>query len=139
MKRHTIILLLPFFLLAGCNSGDSSYYTEYSLNKKFDNYPVTNFFHVYGFPEARFERTDGGVVYRWSSSDLDVYPSHEHPQVYYSDKGTYQVVADEHRRGTQRQYCELRIYADREEYIRRIDITVDSAGKWSESRCSEIF
>ncbi len=138
MKTRISIFVLAAVLLAGCNSGDSSYYTEYSLNKKFEGHPINEFFHAYGFPSARFEKSDGQIMYRWASSQLDVYPAHAHPEAYYSDKGTYEVV-DEPRGGTRRQYCELRIHTDRAETIHKIDITVDSMGKWSNSRCSEIF
>ena len=135
-KLFLAFLALP--LLFGCNTGNSSSYTGYALDKEYAGQPVQNFFHEYGFPEARFARADGSVEYVWASTGLKVYPSQEKPDTYYSDKGIYQVV-DTWRSKKQWQYCELRIFTDKAELIRSIDIAVDTSGKWSESRCSEIF
>jgi hypothetical protein len=132
------MLILAATSLAGCNSGNSSSYTEYGLNHQFTDHPVNEFFHIYGFPIGRFEKTTGNIVYQWASAQQDAFPPQAHPVTYYSEKGNYQIV-DNYQNGTQRQYCALRIYTDRQETIRRIEIAVDSIGKWSSSRCSELF
>lgn len=133
--KYSVIALAAALTACG---GSTSAYTSYHLNKQYDDHAVNDFFSEYGFPEARFERTNGEAVYEWASTEYKRNRPEATPISYYSDKGMYQVVENTSPK-EEMQYCKLRIHTDRNEIIRQIDIKVDSIGKWSNSRCSEIF
>jgi hypothetical protein len=123
--------------LAGCSAPMSSTQLTNYLNRSYAYEPVDHFFFSYGRPAAEFKSYDGGTVYRWVSLEPAQLPR-QHTMVYTSPKGNYAVV-DSYDGIPQAQYCELRIYTDQQDVIQHFAVVVDSVGKWSASRCSEIF
>lgn len=136
MGRQYYAAMFGVVLLAGCNSGESSNNVEYTLNQKFDGHPAGEFFHDYGFPVARYASLDNGASYKWASTQLGIHPEEAYLTSSYNN--TYQVANDHHGR-VARQYCELHVDVDSNDVIRNISVSVDSQGKFSRSRCSEIF
>ena len=136
MHKSYVVLLIGTFALCGC--AHSSSYTRSNLERNFATHPVNEFFRDYGFPFGSIENKNGSDIYLWSSIDVDKFASQARPVTYYSNNGVYPVV-DNDSGNMQREYCQLRIYTDKAGTIEKIDITVDSVGKWSNSRCSEIF
>ena len=57
----------------------------------------------------------------------------------YAVPGKSYVMADAYQGVTRTDYCELRVYADKDGYIDHFAIAIDSMGKWSPSRCQEVF
>lgn len=137
IKTRYLLGVLAAMLLTGC-IGNSPYYTTYYLDKGFVGHPVNEFFYVYGYPSGRLEKANGNVVYQWVSAQSITDASKANPNIYTSPNGSYQAV-DAYSGSVQRQYCELRINTDKNEIVRSFDIVVDTDGKWSTSRCSEIF
>ncbi len=129
---------LSALLLAGCDTSNSEEYTTYALNQHYAGRPVNMFFSDYGVPEAEFEENGKGRIYRWSSVQPARMPAHANLHAYEYSNGKY-VVGDTYQGRLERQYCELRIYTDTEDNVRRFSLAVDSLGKWSVSRCSELF
>lgn len=127
--------------VGGCGT-HSSDYTLYSLNASFKDQPINKFFYVYGVPTEEFDLAKGNKVYRWASVLPSTVASTTHSDFYYvsyiTDSATYHVT-DNYRGSTERQYCELRIYTDKNDIVQDFAIAVDTYGKWSRSRCSEIF
>lgn len=130
-------ITLATLLLSGCCfQGNSPAYITYYLHRGFVGHPVNQFFNKYGFPEGAFETAGNGRVYKWSS--LQPIPPNANRYSYDYPDGHY-VQADNYRGGIERQYCELRIATDTNDVVRDITIAVDSTGRWSTSRCSELF
>ena len=137
MKRSLITIIL--LVLGGCCSeGASPAYITYFLNKDYDGRPANQFFADYGYPAGAFERTNGTTVYLWASSRDKVQPRKAAPTDFISAHGNLQMV-DTYHGVTARQYCEIRIVTDTADNITDFLVAVDSTGKWSTSRCSEIF
>jgi hypothetical protein len=139
-KTKRVLISLCVAALAGCSGyiGNSSDYIIHYLDKGFVGHPVNEFFYVYGAPAGKFDQGAGNVVYRWVSTQLRSHPAKVRVDEYTSTTGEYEAV-DSYKGSIEHQYCELRILVDRNDLIRSFDIAVDSSGKWSTSRCSEIF
>jgi hypothetical protein len=136
--KHVLVAAIILILAGCCTEGSSPAYITYFLNKGYDGRPVNQFFVDYGYPAGVFDKANGARVYRWVSTQYKVEPRQAAPANYVSLRGNYQIV-DTYRGFTERQYCEIRIYADSAGNIRDFAVAVDSAGEWSASRCSEIF
>ena len=136
MKRFTLI---GFCMLAGCTHLPASVpQIVDSLERHYNNRPVNEFFFDYGQPTGEFDFDDGMRIYRWTSLQLHPGEQVAPARIYRSDSASYTIV-DNYRSVTERQYCELRIYTDADDVIQKFSVAVDSMGKWSASRCSEIF
>jgi hypothetical protein len=138
MKR--LLAALGLAALCGCchSDGASPAYITYFLNHDYDGHPATQFFASYGYPSGAFERANGSRVYIWASSRYKAELSHATPTDFTSSGGNFQMV-DTYHGSTERQYCEIRVYADAADTIKDFIVAVDSTGRWSASRCSEIF
>jgi len=130
--KYSALCICAFLLLIGCASNSTSYVTYY-LDKGYDGHPVNEFFRDYGYPAGEF-KAGQGKAYRWTS----VRAPEENRAMYATADGTYQIT-DNYRGSTVRNYCELRIITNRDDIILGFSIAVDSTGKWSSSRCSELF
>jgi hypothetical protein len=128
------------FTLYGCccPDGASPEYITYFLNQEYDGRPVSQFFAQYGYPSGAFEKIDSYKVYIWASTQYTTEPWRATPTDFVSSRGKYQMV-DTYHGFTARQYCEIRIYTNESDLIKNFSVAVDSTGKWSASRCSEIF
>jgi len=125
--------------LASCSdTGRNPTVVADDLNHRFIGQPANDFFRQYGLPGDDFELSEGGTVYRWASVRSAMIPADVTVRRYTSPDGTYEV-ADTYSLPSEAQYCELRIYADSENVIEKFAVSVDTMGKWSSSRCSEIF
>jgi hypothetical protein len=135
MKRF--LLMSAFLLFTACTPAQSPQNLVYFLDKGFTGHPVNQFFYQYGFPSGEFTSTGDSKYYRWTSIQPAGKPGTLH-STYQNANGSYDLMDNPHT-GVMRQYCELRIYTDSNDVIRNFAIVVDSIGKWTTSRCSEIF
>ncbi len=141
MKRAVIPLII--LILSGCcSSGNSPDYITYYLNRGYDGSPINQFFIDYGYPAGLFEQAGNKRVYRWVSTQYTRQykgdPKQTTSDRFASNNKNYQSI-DTYHGITERQYCEIRIYTDAADIIKDFSVAVDSTGKWSASRCSEIF
>lgn len=130
----TIAALL---LLAGCAEPMSHGQLERYLDRVYGNHPVEQFFFGYGRPVGEFKEYDGGHVYRWAS--LQPTELRDHGIAYFSAASGHMTVVDNYNGLPQAQYCELRIYTDEQGIVEHFAVVVDSIGKWTASRCTEIL
>ncbi len=135
MKR--LFLFAAILLVAACAPAQSPQNLVYYLDKGFAGHPVNEFFYHYGFPSGEFTSTGDSKSYRWTSIQPAGKPGTQH-STYQNADGTYDLM-DSFQSGVVRQYCEIRIYTNANDTIRNFAIVVDTVGKWTPSRCSEIF
>lgn len=139
------------------------------MTKGWMKHPANQFFYNFGPASGETKLANGDRVYRWTSLDArstDYYGrdlvAHDYPGegryagqnirdewnysprplttvTTYSTPNTEYVVVEKTDAVPATDYCELKILADRENTIWRIDVIVDSVGKWSASRCREIL
>ncbi len=136
MKYHYIVTAL---LLSGCVAPvppATPYQVNDDLNRAFSGDPVNRFFYKFGQPAGEFESGDGHHIYRWTSvrgrfSDAPI-------STWQAPTGTYRLV-DTYSGKVETEYCEVRVYTDSQGFIDHFEVAVDSIGRWSSSRCSEIF
>ena len=131
--KYSLLCASVLLLLGACAANSNSFVT-YHLDKGFAGHPINDFFEQYGYPSGEFTVSQG-KAYRWTSLGL---PSEPNRHVYRTTGGEYQVI-DTYKGSTVRQYCELRIIANRDDIILGFAIAVDTDGKYSSSRCSELF
>jgi len=116
MKKYLLAALL---LLAGCVvTTESPHELAIDLHQQYGGRTANQFFYSYGRPASEVSLPGGYKSYRWTSLK-EPFDSDEVPPQYY--------------------YCEIEIYTDNQDIIQDFAILVDSVGKWSASRCSEIF
>ncbi len=138
--RYSVALCAIVLLLAGCVklTANPPDYIVYNLNRGFAGHPASDFFTHFGYPVAGFDHKDGTREYRWTSVASKTDNSKDTLDTYTSPTGEYHFK-DSYHGVTERQYCELRIYADISDNITSFAIAVDSTGRYSASRCSELF
>ena len=136
MHAPKCLLLLLVILLPGCgNEPRTPPQTEGDLDRRFIDKPANEFFEMYGQPAGVFARDDGSTVYRWVYQPVPGRPLFTQ---YDAPGGSYSVV-DTYEGRAEAYDCELRIYADQDNIIRRFKVAVDTMGKWSASRCTEVL
>lgn len=137
--KNILITGCAILLLAACSESPKSpaELTD-ALNRRYRDRPANEFFVDYGLPAGEFELGDGTHIYRWTSNQRDAVPTAVNFTRYNAPNEDYQLV-DTYNGITETHYCELRIYTDAGDIIQKFAVAVDSIGKWSASRCSEIF
>jgi len=136
--NYARMIMTALLLMTACTAPMSSDQLVNYLNRLYANAPASEFFADFGLPAGEFARDDGETVYRWVSLEPAVFPE-EHAITHYQVPGGHYTLVDGYNGIPQAQYCELRIYTDRQGIIERFAVAVDSIGKWTASRCTEIF
>jgi len=106
------------------------------VNREFDGHDVTEFFLSYGSPSGSEALSTGGKNYRWISLELHGGPRHATAIMANRHFGT---IGGTENGEMMNGYCEIRILADEDDRIRKLTLVYDSIGKYSGSRCAEIF
>jgi hypothetical protein len=108
------------------------------INAEFKGKPASIFFLDFGSAADSKPDSSGGRVYRWLSIEPDM--GEPHTTLFSSPEGPYGFADSSAPNGDMMAgYCEVRVFADRADRIRHIDLMYDSPGKYSGSRCAEIF
>jgi len=128
-------LPIALLLLAGCSS-PTPHYAMARVNTEFQGRPAHEFFLDYGQPASVRHLRGGGTSYRWLSLDA---ASGTSASVIVSPASHYALGGDETNGEMFTGYCEIRVEANRDDVITRIVPVNDSIGKFSDSRCAEIF
>lgn len=129
-----VSFLIIGLMVTACTPALSPAQNSADLNRRFAGRTAQEFFSIYGLPAGGFDLNGNENIYRWTSASPSVVTSHR----YYSKDGMYEA-ADNYNHFTQAHYCEVRVVTDKADIIEKFDVAVDSMGKWSSSRCSEIF
>jgi hypothetical protein len=134
MKRLPVLLLL---LAAACTPQPTPQWAITRTNAEFDGKDVGLFFASYGAPAGVHSDGNEGKLYRW----LSIEPMGGGSGAGYINypNGNYAIPSDNSNGEMLTGYCEVRIRTDADLHIRDISLISDSIGKYSGSRCSEIF
>jgi hypothetical protein len=128
------ILFSAIALLAACTQMPASSDSFDRVNQEFKGQDVNNFFIDYGSPAGVVSSTKYGRIYRWISLDTHLGDSEN-----LSHTGNY-VIPNISSEGVMTAgYCEIHIRVDIRGRIEKITEVNDSLGKFSSSRCAEIF
>lgn len=135
MKKITPIFI-TFFLL-GCTS------TEQAMrraNARFVGRSIDEFVLEHGIPYAKHQLNNGGYIYAWNSGvisynmpETTIVTGQIDPLVFYSRSPTTTGG------GSIDICCEVQIHTSAEGKILSIKPIRDTWGRWTTSRCSEIF
>jgi len=132
MKR----LLLPLLFLAACTSVPAPQAAMDSINRQFAGRDVNAFFTEFGAPVSS-QPSGNGKTYRWLSLEpqgvsrpatVMTYPGGHFGQI--GDNTNGEMVSG---------YCEISIRTGSDDKIEHMALVYDSTGKFSGSRCAEIF
>ena len=97
---------------------------------------ISDFFVMYGMPVDSRTLRDGSVSYRWISLEPAMASS---PGYIVSSAGHYAIPQAGGNGQMVSGYCEVRILTDKQDRIRNLTLVNDPIGKFSGSRCGEIF
>jgi hypothetical protein len=107
------------------------------VNHEFAGQDVGNFFISYGSAASSKPLSGGGKLYRWVS--LEPGGGSSSPAIFAYPGGTYSIPQDNANGEMMSGYCEISITTDAHDRIRKLTLVSDSIGKFSGSRCAEIF
>jgi hypothetical protein len=134
---QVIVIIILLVIFTGCTT------TEQGLNKansQFVGRNMDDFVREYGMPYREFKLNDGSKLYRWSSGVLSYgIPS---STTFQATQGTYGQItgtSQTHGGGSIDVSCEVDIHTTSDGTITAIKPVRDTLGKWTTSRCAEIF
>lgn len=135
MNRILIILTIVLSL-AGCASTQEA---ANSLRSNFAEKNIDAFVLRYGAPFQRHQLNSGDLLYTWSS-ELRTYslPATTTVQGTASPYG-FSATTTTTDGGTISVFCEVQIITTHDGTIKSISPFRDTIGKWTTSRCAEIF
>jgi hypothetical protein len=134
MKHYIVIAMLA--VVAACTPMQTPKQAMIRVNKEFVGRDAGEFFVSYGSAVSSKPTHDRGAIYRWISLEPhgganDIY----HPYL----GGHYSIPADDANGEMITGYCEISIRVNKDDQIEKFTIVNDSIGKFSGSRCAEIF
>jgi hypothetical protein len=136
--KHRLITALIVGLLAlpGCTTTQEAMTNATSkyVGKNFDQFVLDH-----GIPHSKYQLNSGGYVYVWNSGiitySMPVTTTFSGTASPYSYSGTATTTGG----GAIDVFCELKIHTDESGQILSITPVTDTLGKWTTSRCAEIF
>jgi hypothetical protein len=132
-----IVIVIVLAILSGCTT------TAQGINRansRFVGRNMDDFVKEYGMPIREFKLNDGSKVYRWSSEVLTYgLPSSTTFQATQSDSGLISGTSQTYGGGSINVFCEVDIFTTSDGTITAIKPVRDTLGKWTTSRCAEIF
>jgi len=132
-----VLLPLIAILISGCVS------TQSVANRIADQYGGQNFDQFvrnHGIPHSKYQMGNGGYIYVWNSGIVSVtMPATTSMSGTVSSTGYVYGTGTTTGGGALNLYCEVQIETDKYNTIRTVTITADTWGKWTTSRCSELF
>ena len=135
MKKIPLILILLLFM--GCTTTEQA---MQRVNSRFVGRNIDEFVLKHGIPYAKHQLNNGDFIYAWSSGIISYYmpttttmSGHVSPYSYYS--GSAMTTGG----GSIDVCCEVQIHTAADGTILSIKPLIDTLGRWTTSRCSEIF
>ncbi len=129
LRKALVVALLP---LAGCTTTEQA---NKVLESRFQGSSTDAFFLAYGPPSSSFRMNDGRILYSWQERDKTNDRSITVNTTVVGNQ-TFSTVTPDSSADAQ---CEVKILAEPNGKIARIDVASDSLGDWQLSRCNEIF
>ena len=134
--KFTLFTSILLIVLSACTPMPGKRDAMERVNQEFIGQDANNFFLSYGRAAGSASMRDGGRQYRW----LSVEPNGGGRSGYLvSPSGHYVTPSDETNGEMLSGYCEISVRTDASDRIKKIAIVSDSVGKFSGSRCAEIF
>ena len=135
MKK--IVPIIIIFILLGCTS------TELAMqraNARFLGRNIDEFVLEHGIPYAKHQLNNGDYIYVWNSGVI----SYDMPKTttvtgYVDPLGFYSGSATTRGGGSVDVCCEVQIHTTAEGKVLSVKPIRDTWGRWTTSRCSEIF
>jgi len=132
------ILLFALLLLAACTPYTPPARVMDDLNREFVGHDSGEFFADFGSAVSSKAARNGGLDYRWVSIEPGAAASHT--TLFNRPGGVYGFMDTSPANGDMMAgYCEIRIHTDADLRITQLTLVNDSPGKFSGSRCAEIF
>lgn len=133
---NRIHILVAAFILAGCASTQEAAQT---LSSNFAGKNIDAFVLRHGAPFQRHQLNSGDLLYRWSS-EVHAYglPTTTTVQGTATPVG-FSGTATTTGGGTVNVFCEVEILTAQDGNIKSISPVRDTIGRWTTSRCAEIF
>lgn len=134
MKR--LLASLACFAFAACASPSPQAAMD-RVSREFAGRDIDDFFVSYGSAFSSKPAKEGGTSYRWISLEPNGGPAP--PSILTYPGGNFGPIGDASNGEIVGGYCEIRILTDARDKIRELALVSDSTGKFSGSRCAEIF
>jgi hypothetical protein len=138
-KIRNLMLCIAMLSASACTYEESPAQVASDLTRHYLGRPANEFFQSYGQPSGEFSYSDGSTAYRWVSAQSQLPPANAVISKTYQAPGSTYQMSDTYYGKVETHYCELRIFTNPDNNIEKISVAVDSTGKWSASRCQEIF
>jgi len=131
------ICIIAIFILSGCTTTEEA---MLRANNEFVGKNIDDFVLKHGIPYAKHQLNNGEYVYAWSSGVISYdMPATTTMSGTVSPYGYYSGTAMTTGGGSINVWCEVQIHTTAEGKILSIKPLRDTWGKWTTSRCSEIF
>lgn len=134
--KKTLLFFVASLLCVGCASTQEAANT---LTRNFVDKNIDTFVVRYGAPYQRHELNSGDLLYTWSS-EIRSYglPTTTAVQGIRSPSG-FSGTATTTGGGTIRVFCEVQIVTAKDGTVKSISPFRDTIGRWTTSRCAEVF
>ena len=138
MPKSIVFLLggVLICLTSGCTSTSQGIARA---NSSFAGKNLDTFVLAHGIPYAKHELSSGEYVYLWNSGVISYAMPHTTSMSGTYTSTGYSGTAHTTGGGTLDVYCEVQIHTEADGTILDIKATKDTWGKWTTSRCAEIF
>lgn len=135
MKKTTIFLFFSI-ILCSCTSTKQAIDV---LNTTMVGKNIDEFVLQYGTPSNKHQMNNGEYIYTWNSGVLSYAMPSTTTMSGTSNSYGYQGTATITGGGSIKVFCEIQIHTDSQGNIINFKAMRDTLGKWTTSRCSEIF
>lgn len=133
-RMHLLSLLV---ILAGCTPTMTPDQAMQRINGEFSGHDIGEFFVSYGSAAGVKTQNDGSKLYHWVS--IEPHSGSNLPGYINYPGGHYVPIAPGTNGEILSGYCEINIATTRDDRIQKLTLISDSIGKYSGSRCAEIF
>jgi len=134
MKAMVGTLLI--LLLSGCTTTNQA---MLRVNNSFAGKNIDEFVLQHGVPYKKHQLNSGDFIYVWNSGVISYQmPATTNLSGTVSPYG-YTGTATTYGGGALNVFCEVQIHTAQDGMIRSIQAVRDTIGKWTLSRCSELF
>ncbi len=137
MKARLLAAVIVLMIMAGCTTTKQA---MTRANEKFAGKNIDEFVLTHGPPYAKHSLNSGDYVYIWRS-EIRTYgmPSVTNMSGSTYPGGSFSASGYTVGGGTASVYCEIQIVTDADGNIKSIQPRIDTLGRWTTSRCAEVF
>lgn len=136
MFRRFMLCVTLLFLAAGCTTTNQA---MLRANEKFVGKNIDEFVLAYSPPYAKHTLNSGDLVYLWNSGVLTYNMPGMTTMSGSQTPYGFSASGFSYGGGTARVFCEIQIMTSESGIIQRIQARTDTLGRWTTSRCSEVF